>query len=329
MPSQIRAVAVDYDGTIATDGKPDPLALDAVAGARARGLRVVLVTGRILSELKAVFPDALERFDSVVAENGAVLAADGRERSLAPSVDTALDEVLARRGIPFRRGLAIIALASGVDDHAAFVAIADCGLDCQLVRNRGELMVLPAGISKATGLVHALAELEISRHNTVAVGDAENDLSMLDACALGVAVGNAVPALKQHADLVLSERNGSGVASLLTGPLTDGKPPIRSHRRQVSLGCDEEGRWVGIDSSGIDLLIVGGSGSGKSFAAGLLAEQLVRLCYTICVIDPERREKLMMRTLHALATERKAARSAGLWRALSLWLKGRAAPARR
>jgi hypothetical protein len=48
----------------------------------------------------------------------------------------------------------------------------------------------------------------------------------------------------------------------------------------------------------------------------------------ICVIDPERREKLMMRTLHALATETKAARSAGLWRALSLWLKGHAASAR-
>lgn len=287
MPTLIRAVAIDYDGTLATDGEPASLALDAVAQARARGLRMVLVTGRILSELLAVFPEALERFDSIVAENGAVLVARGRERILAPPVDTALDEALAQRGIAFRRGLVILAVSSGLEDHAVLTAITKCGLDCQLVRNRDELMILPAGTTKATGLVHALAELEISRHNTVAVGDAENDRAMLGACALGVAVGSAVSSLKRHADLVLSEPNGSGVASLLTGPLAEGMPPIRSRRRQVILGCGDDGRWVGVDSSGVDLLIVGGSGSGKSFAAGLVAEQLVRLGYTICIIDPE------------------------------------------
>jgi hydroxymethylpyrimidine pyrophosphatase-like HAD family hydrolase len=55
MPSQIRAVALDYDGTLAMEGGPTPAVLDAIAETRARGLRVVLVTGRILSELRAVF----------------------------------------------------------------------------------------------------------------------------------------------------------------------------------------------------------------------------------------------------------------------------------
>jgi hypothetical protein len=63
--------------------------------------------------------------------------------------------------------------------------------------------------------------------------------------------------------------------------------PIRSRRWQVILGSGEDGGWVRIPASGVDLLIVGGSGSGKSFAAGLVAEQLVALGYTLCAIDPE------------------------------------------
>ena len=49
----------------------------------------------------------------------------------------------------------------------------------------------------------------------------------------------------------------------------------------------------------------------------------------ICVIDPERLDKLTMRTMHALATDPKSARSSGLFRALSRWLRGAAASARR
>ena len=40
-------------------------------------------------------------------------------------------------------------------------------------------MVLPAGVNKATGLAAALAELGLSPHNVVGVGDAENDHAFL------------------------------------------------------------------------------------------------------------------------------------------------------
>jgi hydroxymethylpyrimidine pyrophosphatase-like HAD family hydrolase len=40
-------------------------------------------------------------------------------------------------------------------------------------------MVLPSGVNKATGLMAALSELELSPHNVVAIGDAENDLPFL------------------------------------------------------------------------------------------------------------------------------------------------------
>ena len=60
--------------------------------------------------------------------------------------------------------------------------------------------------------------MNLSPHNTVAVGDAENDLSLFGIAEIGVAVANAVPSVREHADLVLDKNNGAGVADLLAGP---------------------------------------------------------------------------------------------------------------
>ena len=53
-------------------------------------------------------------------------------------------------------------------------------------------MVLPAGVTKGTGLGAVLAEMSLSPHNTVAVGDAENHLSLLGMAEIGVAVADAI-----------------------------------------------------------------------------------------------------------------------------------------
>ena len=79
-------------------------------------------------------------------------------------------------------------------------AIRDLGLELQVIFNKGAVMVLPAGVNKASGLKAALAELGLSPHNVVGVGDAENDHALLRPCECGVAVANAIPTLKQEAD---------------------------------------------------------------------------------------------------------------------------------
>lgn len=68
-----KAVAVDYDGTLTVGARPESAVLAQIAAARRQGLRVVLVTGRILAELRQVFPDVGRHFELIVAENGAVL----------------------------------------------------------------------------------------------------------------------------------------------------------------------------------------------------------------------------------------------------------------
>jgi CBS domain-containing protein len=66
------ALALDYDGTIATDGMMSALVREAIGVVRQQGVVVLLVTGRCIDDLRRVAGD-LTCFDAVVAENGAVL----------------------------------------------------------------------------------------------------------------------------------------------------------------------------------------------------------------------------------------------------------------
>jgi hydroxymethylpyrimidine pyrophosphatase-like HAD family hydrolase len=56
MSAAVQAIALDYDGTLTETDRPATDALEAVRETRRRGQAVVLVTGRILAELRAVFP---------------------------------------------------------------------------------------------------------------------------------------------------------------------------------------------------------------------------------------------------------------------------------
>lgn len=281
-----RAVAVDFDGTLTEGGRPEPGVLDVLEEVRARGVGVVLVTGRILAELRETFADVDEHVDAVVGENGAVLVSPAGRRLLAPPVAEELAAALSARGVGCRRGEVLVA-CGGDDEHLALDEVRRLGLDCQLVRNRSELMVLPAGVSKGTGLAEALGDLGLSAHNTIAVGDAENDHSLLEVAEVGVAVANAVESLQRHADIVLDFPDGAGVIELMRGPVVTGRERRCPARWRVALGRDDSGKTVDLPASQLNVLVAGGTGDGKSYVAGLIAEQLIDLGYTLVVVDPE------------------------------------------
>lgn len=121
-------------------------------------------------------------------------------------------------------------VALGVAGADALSEIHRLGHDCHLVYNRGELMVAPAGTTKGTGLLVALADLGISPHSTIGIGDAENNHALLDHCEIGVAVANAVAPIKNAADIVLDEPDGEGIAGFLAGPVLDGTQLVRPRR---------------------------------------------------------------------------------------------------
>lgn len=67
--------------------------------------------------------------------------------------------------------------------------------------------ILPKEVSKGNGLLRLAELLKIDPARTVAVGDNDNDLTMLQAAGYGVAVANATPAAREGADLVLDHTN--------------------------------------------------------------------------------------------------------------------------
>ena len=187
---------------------------------------MVLATGRELEDLRSLIPD-LALFDSVVAENGAVLhtPATGHVRLLARPPPPSFAARLAADGVdPLHQGQVIIETWQEHDAKVRAV-IGELGLDLAVAANKGALMILPAGVSKATATAEALRELGIPPAACVAVGDAENDLELLALCGLSVAVANALPSVKKVASLVVNGERGAGVAELVRYLLASASAP--------------------------------------------------------------------------------------------------------
>lgn len=215
------ALATDYDGTIAHDGIVDEPTLSALRWLKESGRKLVLVSGRELEDLLTVF-DHIDLFDRAVLENGALLytPATKETRQIAPSPPQQLVDELRSRGVPLSVGRSILATVVP-HEHAVLSAIHELGVEWHVIFNKGSVMMLPSGITKATGLAPALEELHIPADRVVGVGDAENDHAFMRLCGLSVAVANALSAVKEAADLVTTGARGAGVAELIDKMMAD------------------------------------------------------------------------------------------------------------
>jgi hypothetical protein len=283
------ALVSDYDGTLAAHGKVSASTVAAMKRLRESVRRLLLVTGRLLSDLLPLFPEH-DLFDRIVGENGAVVWTPGSSdlRLLGEPPPERFIARLRELGVPISVGRILIATH---EPHETTVldVIRELGLEYQVIFNKGAVMVLPSGINKATGLRAALAEIGVSAHNAVAVGDAENDHTLLAECEAGVAVQNALDVLKERADWVTPAAGGDGVAELARAMLaTDlGELEPRLARHHVIVGAAGDGRPVAVSPYGPRILVCGASGSGKSTLAAGFLERLTDADYRYCLIDPE------------------------------------------
>lgn len=67
------------------------------------------------------------------------------------------------------------------------------------------------GITKAIGMEKYLEYTGIKREDSIGIGDGPNDFEMIDFAGTGVAMGNGVPALKEHADYVTDTVTNDGI----------------------------------------------------------------------------------------------------------------------
>lgn len=234
---QYLALATDFDGTLAQDGRVDEATLAALKRWRNAGRKLILITGRQFDDLLQVF-QPLELFDQVVAENGAFLynPKTKAEMPLGERPPQAFIDRLYQRiahaenpePVPeefstlvnnrdlTRLGVGRVIVATWTPyDTIARELIQEMGLNLQIIMNKGAVMILPADLDKVSGLKAALQELGLTRETVVGVGDAENDTAFLLFCGYSVAVANALPELKEKVDFVTQASRGAGVVELI------------------------------------------------------------------------------------------------------------------
>ncbi|MBS1567783.1 MAG: HAD family phosphatase, partial [Bacteroidetes bacterium] len=285
-----RVFATDYDGTLATHGGVSEQTLSALRRLKSSDRILVLVTGRELDDLEKVFP-AYKEFDYIIAENGALIyyTNSGRIELLGQKPPQSFVDALQQKGVgPVSVGKVIVATWEP-HERAVLETIKEAGLEHQVIFNKGAVMILPPGINKAMGLHALLKTLNISMHNTVTIGDAENDSAMLQAAEYAVAVQNALPALKDKADFVTNASHGEGVQELIAHLMEDEhasiNPRLTRHHLPVGTIAGDGPFTICPYRSGI--LLSGVSGAGKSTFTLAILESFINKGYQFCLVDPE------------------------------------------
>ena len=193
-PVRFLALACDFDGTIAHDGMVDLATLAALERVRASGRRLILVTGGSSPTCAGSSTDWTSSTASSPRTGPSSIGRSARGTARWLSRLTIGSWPTCASGVSSRSRWVVRSWRRGSPTTSVVLeAIRSLGLELQIVFNKGAVMVLPPGISKASGLMAALRELRLSPHNVVGVGDAENDHAFLALCELSAAVRNALP----------------------------------------------------------------------------------------------------------------------------------------
>lgn len=269
-----RLIAIDLDGTLLDSShRVSVRNRGALHRAHAAGMRVVLCTGRNLTETRPILDEVGLDWDAVVTVGGALVydlrtreairrsfIADDTARRfagwlgalgypvlwLADALECGHDGYLVdgpRWHVAYDRWIErspcrVTRVAALPPDAAAAlrISIIDddpqlAGVDAELrTRFQGalthnllrapayELTVVEAfapHVSKWYGIARLCEYWNLDPRRTVAIGDDVNDLAMLRAAGLGVAMGNARPDVQAAARRVVATNDDDGVAQLI------------------------------------------------------------------------------------------------------------------
>ncbi len=99
--------------------------------------------------------------------------------------------------------------------------------------------VLPPGASKGSALKALAREMKIPAHEILAIGDAENDISMIEAAGIGVAMGNADEKTQAAADYVVATNDADGVAEAVERFVLGAEEEAKSETPQPAASVSE------------------------------------------------------------------------------------------
>ena len=238
-------VATDFDRTLVwEEGVLRPRTIRALLRARDAGLHVIVVTGRMYQSVHRFLAPAGLRDPVICYQGAAVVGPDGTwlrhepiELSLAKETIAAVGAEGYEPNVYVGDELYVAEETAAARDYAAFqeleIHVVD-GLEVRMKeRFDGRLYIsksLPyflefaaPGVTKAAGLEFLAGRMGFTREQTIAFGDGENDVELVDWAGYGVAVENAHDRVKAVADWECPPAAEEGVAQVLEA-LLDSRP---------------------------------------------------------------------------------------------------------
>lgn len=216
-PARPSAVVCDLDRTLAEpDAELEGAAIEAIGRVQAGGARFLIASGRPAEYLRSLW-SRHPSIDALVAENGAVLLLGSPARAPVPLV--AWPE-----GEEVRRAISDLGL-TGVDRGEVILSVRREDWPrlaprlnspaIHRIDNVDRVMLVPAGVTKLSGVLALLDRLGLSRPEFAAIGDGENDRELLAAARVSGAPANALAAIRSEVDFVAVRPGALGVGEFL------------------------------------------------------------------------------------------------------------------
>lgn len=213
---KIDVIVMDYDRTIADEEENFMINKELKNFLEVIPQKKVLATGRTLNNIpdKSVF----KIFNAIVAENGTIITINGIKEILPNKSWNMLKDLIVKvankEGLKLMHGEVII-FGKMEDYENTLNLLKKEGIlkEVYIDFNRNHFMILPKGWNKGKGARMAIEK--IGGCKAMAIGDELNDLSLFEIAEIKVAVGNAIPEVKDKADIVCKEDNGKGVLQIL------------------------------------------------------------------------------------------------------------------
>jgi phosphoglycolate phosphatase (TIGR01487 family) len=214
-PGEVKAVAVDVDGTLADDSRR--VGLDAVAALRRvqeSGVPVMLASGNVLPIAYAL-SNYLGFKGPIIAENGGIVCHEQRIWVIGDSAkprkayEYLVTKMDAPRLFTDRWRETEVGLKREVSLEKVRELLKGWPVDVQTTG--WAVHIMEKGMNKFHGVEKGCELLGIEPKDVAAIGDSDNDEMMIRECGYGIAVENAFQGTKRAASFVAEGSYGAGV----------------------------------------------------------------------------------------------------------------------
>ncbi|MGC9226954.1 HAD family hydrolase [Caldivirga sp.] len=208
-------LAVDYHRTLADESEVgfnvSERVIDSILRFLNSGNAFAVVTSGAIRHVKGL--DALKGRLFMALENGLIVITPSGSRVINVPVDwwqlrNTIRNALVNMGVEFSEGEASLFIKY---DPVVINALRTYGVRIEV--NRGMVSIMPNGIDKGYA-INALKRI-VKPSAVIAMGDAENDVPMLKAADIAIAVNNAIPEVKSIAHYVTMGNDGDGVIEVI------------------------------------------------------------------------------------------------------------------